>query len=145
MDNLKATIHAADMRAIPDTYSQSETVQAQRMMEGRTHYFDAGTLRFFGARILYTRNSEHGIFMAAIGTQQRGFDASRGREYKATIHDLTGECIYSSELGTLSTRAQADKALAAAWAALDEAAVLRDAIARETAATARKLAALESA
>lgn len=52
------------------------------------HYCDAGTLRFFRSREIATiGNDNRAVFIETMGVS---FDRSAGRQYKATLFEITG-------------------------------------------------------
>lgn len=141
--NIADMIRKAGLRPIADRWSYNANDIARDMMSGRTHYYEKDTMRYFHCRVQLVRNSENGVFMATIATQASDF-RNTSREYRIVAHDLTGYCLERSDLGSFTTRRQADKAFAALWVSLDEKTVLREAIKREKERKARELADLRS-
>ena len=124
---IEKIIHASGTRPFLSTYSRNKNDEAHEMMDGKSHYYDAGTMRFFACRVAWCKVVAEGAAMVAVMSQKRGFDDNR-REWKFAIHDFNGTLIAD---GTFSTRAAADKAAQAAIAALDPLAIVRDVFQRK--------------
>ena len=70
---------------------------AQDQLQGRTHYAEPGTLRFFKARILSARPLYDGLFYWIMESCALDPDNER-RGYRAVLFDLFGEAVYRPEL-----------------------------------------------
>ena len=125
--DIKKIIHASGMRPFLSTYRCNKNDEAHEMMGGKSHYYDAGTMCFFGCRVAWCDDVADGAAMVAVMSQKRGFDDSR-REWKFAVHDFNGALIAD---GTYPTRAAADKAARATVAALDPLAIVRDVFQRK--------------
>jgi len=64
IDRINAAASAAGVQLYHDAYMSTAKALAQRQLQGRTHYADSDTLRFFGARINSTRQDDHGLWFA---------------------------------------------------------------------------------
>jgi len=120
---------------------------AERLTDGKTHYYSASTRRFHGASVSKLRVIADGMALAAI--ERVSLDMNHTRKgYRVVIHDLTGTVI-NDRLGL----DPAHKGLAAAQRDFeaqcekhsDGAAILREAIANETRTHKRALDALITA
>lgn len=125
--DIKNIIHASGMRPFLSTYRCDKNDEAHEMMGGKSHYYSAGTLKFFACRVAWCDDVADGAAMVAVMSQKRGFTDNR-REWKFAIHDFSGSVIAD---GTYSTRAAADKAARAAIAALDPLAIVREVFQRK--------------
>lgn len=63
--------------------------EAQRNLEGRTHYADDDTLRFHRARILSTAITDGGLLFALVESYAVGPD-NRQRAFRPVIFDVFG-------------------------------------------------------
>lgn len=139
--NIEKIIRASGMRPFLSTYRCNKNDEAHEMMDGKSHYYSEGTMRFFACRVTWCKAVTDGAAMVAVMSQKRGFDDNR-REWKFAIHDFAGHCIVD---GTHSTRAAADKAVQAAIAALDPLAIVRNVFQRKRESLAHESKALASA
>ena len=89
---------------------------AQRSLNGLTHYVEDDTLRFHKSRILSTHILDEGLLFALIESCALNMDnTSRGFRY--VIFDVTGTVIGRLTLQeTFKTRRQAEKAM---WSYVD--------------------------
>ncbi len=82
---------------------------AQRNLEGRTHYVDDGTLRFHKARILAARPICNGLLFMLIESVAMDPD-NRKRGFRGVAFDLYGNTVTRSDLeDCASTRVKAEK------------------------------------
>lgn len=82
---------------------------AQDQLQGRTHYADPSTLRYFKARILSARPKHDGLFYLILESTALDPDNER-RGYRAVMFDLFGEAVYRPDLDRCRrTRAAAEK------------------------------------
>lgn len=145
---LAEVIRAAGLSPLERVYnSESTTKSAARTMEGRTHYFDADTLRYFGASVSRLHVS---LGVALVCLERVAADSSLTRKgYRVVVHDLTGYCLAHGEHGVPSrdidalefSKARADKEFASVCALVDAAArgILVDALQREAKRHARAM------
>ena len=81
---------------------------AQDQLQGRTHYADPSTLRFFHARILSARPVFDGLFYWITESCSLDPDNER-RGYRVVLFDLFGETVYRPDLnGCRKTRSAAE-------------------------------------
>lgn len=117
---------------------------AQRNLDGRTHYVDDNTLRWHKSRVLSARSTDNGLLFA-ITTSDALDMHNTSRGYRYVIFDLFGHVLSRPDLEHAYKRhEQAQKAM---WAALDEidaVAVTREAIAQAERDYARETAELRS-
>lgn len=64
--------------------------QAQRNLEGRTHYVDDKTLASFVAKIHGVHVLEEGLLLGIIESVQKGPSAASGRVYRPVFFDVFG-------------------------------------------------------
>ena len=73
------------------------TDNAQENLGGRTHYADAGTLRFHKSRILSARPIMSGAFFLIIESCALDYENTR-RGFRAVLFNLLGETVYRPKL-----------------------------------------------
>lgn len=90
---------------------------AQRNLEGRTHYVDDASLRFHKSRILRTVVADNGLLFGLV--ESVGLDMhNTKRGFRAIVFDVFGTVLHCPGLEHCTkVRASADKDL---WAALNE-------------------------
>jgi len=92
---------------------------AQRNLQGRTHYVDDDTLRFHKARIISSHviGEHRGALLFAL-VESVGLDMNNTRRgFRYAIFDVFGECMERPDLEhAFTTSEQARKAM---WAALN--------------------------
>lgn len=99
MNNLSDIIRLAGLRPIEvGSYMQSATKRATAAMNGRTHYYDSDTLRYFHATVSHLAASDNGVCLIALERIAADSDNTR-RGYRVTVHDLTGFCLDSAPYG----------------------------------------------
>lgn len=97
-------------------HSDNATTEAQRNLEGRTHYVEPDTLRFHKSRVLATRVVDDGLLFALIESVSLDFDNTR-RGYRYVVFNIFGHVISRASLKDVwSTRKAAEKAM---WAFLN--------------------------
>lgn len=128
-------------------YGSSPSATAERLTDGKTHYYSADTRRFHGATVSKLRVIADGMALAAI--ERVSLDMRHTRKgYRVVIHDLAGTVI-NDRLDL----EHAHKGLPAARRDFEEqclkhsdgAAILRESIANETRTHERALDALITA
>jgi hypothetical protein len=91
-------------------------LNAQRNLQGRTHYVDDDTLRGFHSRILSARATHEGMLFA-ITTSDAGDYQNRTRVHRYVIFDVFGTVL---ERPTIEDSFRTSKqALAAMWKAIN--------------------------
>jgi hypothetical protein len=85
---------------------------AESQLSGRSHYYDADTRRYFGARVNHLTVERNGLLLCTVESVS---PPSGSRAHRAVVFDLSGTLIYRSchdEKGvygfTTGKRAQAD-------------------------------------
>lgn len=92
--------------------------QAQRNLEGRTHYVDDSTLAFFSAKILACHIFDDGLILGIVESLKAGPDDDAGRIYRPVYFDLFGNTVLRPEVeDSFKTQKQA---MAALWTMADE-------------------------
>lgn len=110
---------------------------AERQTQGRTHYFDKGTRRSFGSRVLKLETFCHGVVLGCI----ESVTPPHGQKiYRPVFFDFLGECIERKRADeAFATYQAARKAYQDYAATLDWAAIVQAALAREQARLQRRL------
>lgn len=102
---IEAATRTAGVRLYQDAYMSTAKALAQRQLEGRTHYAEESTLRFFGARINETRQDTDGLWFALRESVQ---PPHSNRVHRWAIFDIFGTCTRTEER---ASGAAADKLL----------------------------------
>ena len=121
------------------------TDNAQENLGGRTHYADAGTLRFHKSRILSARPIMSGAFFLIIESCALDMHNTR-RGFRAVLFDLLGETVYRPTLE--ECRRTREQASADFWAwcnQFDELGHYRDAMNERADRHAREIVELQAA
>lgn len=93
---------------------------AQINLDGKTHYVDNATMRYFGSKILASSDHANGRIFALCESLQAGFDASAGRVTRYVAFDLFGTVIYHPDIdASFKTREKARKAFYVWFEAFD--------------------------
>ncbi len=140
--NLADIIRAAGMRPFESTWRSNKNNEAADLMGGRSHFYDARTMRYFRCRVAWCDDRMDGVVMVAIMSQSDG-PAHSGRVWGFAIHDFTGHHLAGDR--EFKSRAAAEKALQAAEARLDPVAIVREALQRERGTRERELSAIRAA
>lgn len=117
---IEKAARAAGVNLYQSAYMSQEKDMAQRQLQGRTHYADDETLRFFGARINATRQDDNGLWFALRESVQ---PPHSNRVHRWAIFDIFGQCERTEER---ASGAAADKLLPALIASKDWAAHTAD-------------------
>lgn len=92
--------------------------QAQRNLEGRTHYVDDATLRSFVAKIHSVSIMDEGLILGLVESVQAGPNSESGRLYRPVLFDVFGNTIALPDLEhSFKTLKQAQSEF---WKAADE-------------------------
>ena len=90
---------------------------AQRNLQGRTHYVDDDTLRFHKARVLSARHTDNGLLFALVESVALDMHNTK-RGYRFALFDVFGNILERPDLEhSFKSSEQATKAM---WAKLDE-------------------------
>lgn len=143
MQAIRHTLNAADIRLFESVWRSNANDQAADTMRDRSHFYDAGTMRYFGCRVAHSRVIFDGLVMVAVMSQKDGPSASAGRVWRFAVHDCTGRALHTTD-DDYKTSQQAEKALNTFIGTLKAKNILRDIIKREKDVATRKLAALRA-
>lgn len=72
--------------------------QAQRNLEGRTHYVDDATLKYFGSRVLSCGMTDDNSILYLIESCKTSYDGG-GREFRFVVFDVFGTAVERAYLG----------------------------------------------
>ena len=105
---------------------------AQRNLQGRTHYVDDDTLRYFHSRIISARETDGGLLFAIVTSDAKDHK-NRSRGFRYVIFDLFGSVVERNPSSVnreyFRTSEKATKAMWAALNALDAVAITQAAVA----------------
>lgn len=118
---------------------------AQVSLEGRTHYVDDNTLRFFNSRITLAQPSTFGLFYRI--TESVGRESYGGkRGFRTVLFDINGQVVYRPALEEMqSTSTKAEKVFYEWFQTFDIVAHYREQIALKATRTRDQTARLETA
>jgi hypothetical protein len=107
---LSDALHAAGHSQFSDK-SSTPKWNAQHNLEGRTHFADDATLRYFGSRILSAYDHDDGLLFTIIESSFADYAKTR-RTFRFAVFDVFGTCIYRPDIehGAASSK-QARQAL----------------------------------
>jgi hypothetical protein len=98
--------------ALPKLYKNEWSmpkVNAQDNLEGRTHYVDPSTLRYFNSRILSALPVSNGAFYKIIESLSLDHNNTK-RGFRAVLFDIFGTVVYRPDLDQCFTsKEKADK------------------------------------
>jgi hypothetical protein len=78
-------------------------LNAQRNLDGRTHYYDDGTLKWHHSRVLSSWDIADGLLFAGLCSDAADMHNTR-RVYRVVVHDVFGTCVSRPDLeGSCST------------------------------------------
>jgi len=119
--------------------SSDPKYNAQRNLEGRTHYVDSNTLRFHKSKILNTATPYNGLLFALIESYAMDYENTR-RAFRYVIFDVFGNVIERPDLENgYKTRLQAINAMHDAIDRIDPIAITERAIKRQEKQHAREM------
>lgn len=89
--------------------------QAQRNLEGRTHYVDDKSIKFHAAKIISCNVLDDGLILGIVESVKAGFNEQEsGRVYRPVFFDVFGNDIYRPDIeNSFKTAKQAN---ASFWA-----------------------------
>ena len=70
---------------------------AEMELNGRTHYYDASSRKYFGCRVLHVQPLADGLILATVESVSH---PSEGRLYRVVCFDMRGTVIYRTGDGT---------------------------------------------
>jgi len=133
-------LHAAGHSRFCDKSYSSCTRDAQLNLEGRSHYCDESTLRYFHSRIVYAGDHFHGLIYAIIESVAIDHE-NKSRGFRYVLFDVLGTVIDRAPLDQCHrTGAQARKTMYAALNALDVLGHYRNVIASQRTRLKREMA-----
>lgn len=101
---------------------------AQRNLQGVTHYVDDDTLKYFHSRIVYSHEYFNGLLFGMVESCALDPD-NRKRGFRGVVFDVSGNVIYRPDHeGTFKTSEKALKAMREFIKGLDIAKVTEEAI-----------------
>lgn len=78
-------------------YCSSLSDLAEMELNGRTHYYDASSRRYFGCRVLHVQPLADGLILATVESVSH---PSEGRLYRVVCFDMRGTVIHRTGDGT---------------------------------------------
>lgn len=112
--------------ALFDSHSYDAKRNAQLNLQGRTHYVDDDTLRYFAARVLSSARMMSGTFFRITESSAKNWEKTE-RGVRVVLFDVFGETVYRPDHdGMHRTRQQAEKAFEQWLGAFDPFAYYRE-------------------
>ena len=72
--------------------------QAQRNLDGRTHYVEDSTIKSFVGQIHATHILDGGLLIGIVESVQAGPNAESGRVFRPVVFDLFGNVVYRPDI-----------------------------------------------
>lgn len=133
---IRSTLNASLFRCA----SSDAKVNAQRNLDGRTHYVDSDTLRYFSSRILAAGDVDRGLLLYLLESTATNADKT-ARGFRFVVFDIWGTVIERASLSECWKTSEA--ARRAMWEWLNEfntAAYYRDELSKRAARLGREAA-----
>lgn len=92
MNNANLIATAANVELFQDRYSNPKA-NAQKNLQGRTHYAEDQTLVFFKAKIVAAEPAASGLFLQIVESVALDYDNTR-RGFRVVVFDLFGQCVF---------------------------------------------------
>jgi hypothetical protein len=89
---------------------------AQRNLQGRTHYVDDDSLRFHKSRVISARQTHNGLLFAIVTSDALDFE-NRTRGFRYVIFDIFSTVISRTEISAAFRRSE--QAMKAMWDAVN--------------------------
>jgi hypothetical protein len=96
MNNANLISTAANVALFTDKSSDSKR-NAQENLQGRTHYAEDSSLKFFKARIVSAHADADGLFFKMVESVALDYNNTR-RGFRVVVFDLFGQVIYRPSL-----------------------------------------------
>ena len=110
MNTIKHALIAAGVRPFVDRWFSQPKHIAQDCLQGRTHYVDDSTLKYFNARIVSARPIMDGLFFQITESTSKD-PQNTARGFRVVVFDVFGEAVYRPDLDALErTSTAAEKA-----------------------------------
>lgn len=146
-ETAKAIASAAgfDLYQYDGSRTCSREAIAERLTAGRTHYFDEGTRRYFGSRVLRLRTHCAGLILGAVESSKGDFEGSF-RVYRPVFIAIDGTVIAKPNIeDSARNAAGAEKQYSAILATLTDESVAADILQRAERNARRTLDAIKTA
>ena len=124
--------------------SSNDKINAQRNLEGRTHYVDDSTLRFHKSRVISTHITDGGLLFSLVESVAMDMHNTQ-RGFRFVIFDVFGSVVSRCDID--DCHSTSDKARKAMWEALqsmDAKAITLAAIDEQAKAHAREMECLRA-
>jgi hypothetical protein len=109
-NSILAALYACHVRPYGDE-SGDPTRNAQRNTSGRTHYYDADTLKYHHSRVRSSSHEVSGLLFCAVCSDSLDMHNTK-RGFRYVVHDVFGTCISRQGLdGVFSTSKACRKAM----------------------------------
>jgi hypothetical protein len=110
MNPIIKALREIDARPFQERYFSQPKHEAQEALQGRTHYVDDSTLRYFHARITSARPIMDGLFFEIVESSSKDMN-NTARGFRVVVFDVFGSTVYRPNLEDMkSTSAAARKA-----------------------------------
>ena len=115
MQTLAKIIHdTTRARLYESRYFSNPLHYAQDQLQGRTHYVDDSTLRFFHARIIGAHDDADGLLFWIVESSAKDSD-NTARGFRPVVFDIFGEVVFRLDLSDMMKTSDKARALYRDW------------------------------
>jgi hypothetical protein len=115
MQTLAKLIHdTTRARLYESRYFSNPLHYAQDQLQGRTHYVDDSTLRFFHARIVGAHDDADGLLFWIVESTARDHE-NTARGFRPVVFDIFGEVVFRLDLSDMVKTSDKARALYREW------------------------------
>jgi hypothetical protein len=101
-------------RLYESRYFSNPLHYAQDQLQGRTHYVDDSTLRFFHARIIGAHDDADGLLFWIVESSAKDSD-NNARGFRPVVFDIFGEVVYRVGLSDMVKTSDKARTLYREW------------------------------
>lgn len=115
-EQVKELIHALSKMHFQPFRDQSNDPlrNAQRNLDGKTHYYDDDTVRWHGCRVLQSGTAAEGLLFWAITSDALDMHNTK-RGFRYVVHNVFGNCVSRPDLEEAVNSQKKAKALLDEW------------------------------
>ena len=106
--------YSSGLRLYESRYFSRPIDYAQSQLQGRTHYTDPDTLRFFHARIVAAQHAADGLLFWIVESCSANHD-NTSRGFRPVVFDIFGEVIFRPDLSNLVKTSDKARTLYSDW------------------------------
>ena len=106
--------YSSGLRLYESRYFSRPIDYAQSQLQGRTHYTDPDTLRFFHSRIVAAQQAADGLLFWIVESCSANHD-NTARGFRPVVFDIFGEVIFRPDLSDMVKTSDKARALYRDW------------------------------